>query len=149
MELEAARTLALSLMTKHGVDWEFGWDRARRRAGQTNFTDRKITLSRTLTELCTPEQVTQTVLHEIAHALVGPGHGHGPVWKNMAKRIGAQPQRCTGPDFPVSPAPWQAVCDSGHVHRRYRRPQRTVSCGLCSRTYSDRHVLAWKRVTAA
>lgn len=146
MELAAAHSLALTLFDKHGLDWGFGWDHARRRAGQTNFTHRKITLSKPLTLLCTEEQVRETILHEIAHALVGPDHGHGPVWKQMARRVGAQPRRLTAPDFPKAAAPWQAVCAAGHSHERFRRPTRPVSCGRCSRRFSREHLLTWVRV---
>ena len=145
MELESARRLALDLLERHGLDWEFGWDNARRRAGQTNYTHRKITLSKHLTPLCTEDQVRQTILHEIAHALVGPGHGHGRVWAEMAGRIGAEPTRLTGRDFPSVKAPWTATCAAGHVHERFRLPKNEVSCGYCSRSYSPRHVLAWTR----
>lgn len=145
MDLAAAHDLAASLMEEYGLDWDFGWDHARRRAGQTNYTHRKITLSKPLTLLCTDEQVRETILHEIAHALVGPGHGHGPVWKQMARRVGAQPRRLAAPDFPQAQAPWQAVCSAGHRHDRFRRPKNLVSCGRCSSRYSDKHLLTWVR----
>lgn len=32
--------------------------------------------------------IKKTILHEIAHALVGPGYGHGEVWINKAREIG-------------------------------------------------------------
>ncbi len=38
------------------------------------------------------EQVRDTVLHEIAHAIAGPEAGHGPLWKATARRIGATPR---------------------------------------------------------
>ncbi|WP_182353066.1 SprT-like domain-containing protein [Flaviflexus huanghaiensis] len=145
MELAAASHLATTLIASHGLDWEFRWDHARRRAGQANFTARRITLSKHLTELCTEEQVRQTVLHEIAHALVGPGHGHDAQWKRMARHIGADPRRVTGPDFPTVPAPWRATCSAGHTHQRFRLPTRDVSCGYCSSSYSPRHALSWVR----
>ena len=40
-----------------------------------------------------PEEVRDTILHEVAHALVGPGHGHDTVWKATAAQVGARPQR--------------------------------------------------------
>ena len=146
MELVPARQLALNLMAEHGLSWNFRWDRAKKRAGQTNFTTRTITLSKHLTQLCTEEQVRHTILHEIAHALVGHGHGHGPVWQAKAKELGTSPRRCTGPDFPVADAPWQGTCSAGHVHARYRRPKRPLSCGRCSRTFSEKHLLTWNYV---
>lgn len=146
MEPFAAQSLAVALLDKHGLDWTFGWDYARRRAGQTNFTLKKITLSKPLTLLCTKDQVRETLLHEIAHALVGPKHGHGPVWQKMARQVGAQPRRLTTPDFPKASAPWRAVCDVGHVHERFRRPKHEVSCGRCSRRFSTQHLLTWTRV---
>ena len=36
--------------------------------------------------------MTDTILHEIAHAIAGANAGHGPVWKAVAKRIGAAPR---------------------------------------------------------
>ena len=37
------------------------------------------------------ESIQDTVLHEIAHALAAPEAGHGPLWKTVARRIGAAP----------------------------------------------------------
>ena len=37
-------------------------------------------------------EIRDTVLHEIAHALVGPEARHGPEWKAIAKRLGATPR---------------------------------------------------------
>ena len=34
------------------------------------------------------EEVKNTLLHEIAHALVGPGHRHNRVWRQKAREIG-------------------------------------------------------------
>ena len=41
----------------------------------------------------TDEQILDTILHEIAHALVGPGHGHDDMWKQMCLMVGAKPDR--------------------------------------------------------
>jgi hypothetical protein len=40
------------------------------------------------------EEIVDTILHEIAHALVGPRHGHDTVWKAKCTDIGARPERC-------------------------------------------------------
>ena len=39
-----------------------------------------------------PDEVRDTILHEIAHALVGPGHGHDAVWKAKCVEVGAKPE---------------------------------------------------------
>jgi len=78
MDIPAVMDLAHDLMAANGVgDWDLGLDRARRRAGQTDHTRRRITLSRALMELYSPDEVRETVLHEIAHARVGAAHGFG------------------------------------------------------------------------
>ena len=60
-------------MEEAGVgDWELSLDRARRRAGQTDHTRRRLTLSHHLMSLYDEPQVRETILHEIAHARVGP-----------------------------------------------------------------------------
>ena len=41
------------------------------------------------------EEIRDTVLHEIAHAIAGPEAGHGPLWKATARRIGATPRAKT------------------------------------------------------
>jgi len=38
-----------------------------------------------------PAQITDTILHEIAHALVGSNHGHDRTWKLKAMEVGADP----------------------------------------------------------
>ena len=65
-----------------------------------------------------------TVLHEIAHALVGPGHGHGPTWKRKCLEVGAAPKRCGQADMPTGR--WTATCSScGATFDRHRRPPTT------------------------
>lgn len=39
------------------------------------------------------ERIKTTVLHEIAHAIVGHAHGHDRVWVNCCKSIGGDGER--------------------------------------------------------
>lgn len=96
MNLHEAETLAKTAMRAHGLyDWTFRFDRAKRRSGQTNYSTRTITLSAPLTQVRKVEEVRQTIGHEIAHALVGPGAGHGPVWKAKMRELGLKVERCS------------------------------------------------------
>jgi predicted SprT family Zn-dependent metalloprotease len=47
-----------------------------------------IELSRELTLSRTEDEVEQTIIHEIAHAVVGAGHHHDGVWLAEARRRG-------------------------------------------------------------
>jgi hypothetical protein len=89
------------------------------------------------------DDVRDTILHEIAHALVGPRHGHDATWAARARAIGCSGQRCVSPDSPTAPAAWLGVCPSGHTLERHRRPERVLTCGLCSPTFDLAHVYAW------
>ena len=95
MNLNEARTLATTAMTTHGLKgWTFKFNNQKSTMGLTKHYKRTIELSTLMTEHATREQVTATIGHEIAHALVGPGHGHGPVWKRQMLAMGLEPKRC-------------------------------------------------------
>jgi hypothetical protein len=86
MILKDAEALAQQLMSEHGLShWHFEFDRAVRRFGFCMYGIRTITLSRKFTLLNSEPEVRNTILHEIAHALVGPNHGHDKVWRTNAK----------------------------------------------------------------
>lgn len=88
MDLNAAHELARAIMDRNGLqDWTFQFDHAKRRLGQCQTTRRAITMSRYFVSAASEEQVTQTMLHEVAHALT-PGHHHDRVWLVMARSLG-------------------------------------------------------------
>lgn len=79
-EIEAYARLKLDEYGLH--DWQFGWDRARRRLGVCRLQEKSITLSIHFVRanLEAPHEIQDTVLHEIAHALAwGPPWGNGPM----------------------------------------------------------------------
>jgi predicted SprT family Zn-dependent metalloprotease len=145
MEIGEALALGAQLLRVHGLDdWRVGVDRAKTRAGVCRFDVREIALSGPLTRLLSPGEVRETLLHEIAHALVGPAHQHDAVWREQAARLGCAPQASMPSDAPRLVAPWVGTCPAGHTVQRHRRPQRPASCSQCSRTYDPRHQLRWQ-----
>src|SRR5436853_7647176 len=103
VNLYEAAHLARELLKQYGLhDWQFAFDHARRRFGRCDYTHRQITLSKTLTFLNPIEEVRDTILHEIAHALT-PGANHGPRWRAMCRQIGARPARCFAEEQVVTP----------------------------------------------
>ena len=86
---------ARKLMNEHGLQkWSLRFNSARRQLGACNYRKKEIVLSQIGSVHRTPEQTTDVILHEIAHALAGWEAGHGPKWKKIASRIGAIPRAC-------------------------------------------------------
>ena len=83
---------ARELMDRHGLhEWSLRFGNARKKLGECRAKEKLIVLSRAHAMGGAPGDVTDTILHEIAHALAGPKAGHGPAWKAIARRLGATP----------------------------------------------------------
>ncbi|WP_306213801.1 SprT family zinc-dependent metalloprotease [Actinoplanes sp. RD1] len=146
MDLTSARELAYGLMARHRLTgWRLVFDNARTRAGVCRSDRKEIGLSRVLTELYPEEQVRDTVLHEIAHALAGPKHGHDRVWRATAQRIGCSGTRCVPEDAPRAEGGFVGTCAAGHRTTAHRRPVRVRSCPKCSPTFDPAAIYTWTR----
>ncbi len=147
MTSHAAFLLAVRLMNEHGLHgWSFRFDHAKRRCGVCRFTSKTIQMSRHYVEHNDETIIRNTILHEIAHALVGPGHGHGPVWQAMALKVGARAVRCNAQAI-MPQGGWQATCGCcKYTYRRHRLRNRNAvySCGTCGK---ERGRLEWHRVS--
>lgn len=144
MDLTEARELAAGLMARHGLTgWRLTFDDAKTRAGICRPARKEIGLSRPLIRLYSPEQVTETVLHEIAHALAGARHGHDRVWRAIAVRIGCSGARCVPEDAPRIEGAWEGICPAGHRTTVHRRPVRVRSCTRCSPAFDQAALFAW------
>ncbi|MXX07831.1 MAG: SprT family zinc-dependent metalloprotease [Gammaproteobacteria bacterium] len=86
---------ARELMDRHGLtDWSFRFNDAEKKLGVCRYREKRILLSRGHAANGARDQVTDTILHEIAHALAGPRAGHGSDWKTVARQLGATPKSC-------------------------------------------------------
>jgi predicted SprT family Zn-dependent metalloprotease len=137
--------LARALLLAYGLrDWSFAFNRRKQEMGLCRFDDKCIELSLHFIERNPDEAIRDTLLHEIAHALVGPGHGHDRLWKQKCREIGARPERvCHEVNMPEGS--WQATCGNcGMVHHRHRRPKHLIGwhCRHCGRV---RGRLTWQR----
>lgn len=81
MDLTEAERLARKLMKRHGLPgWQFAFDYEKRADGVCHFNVDLIALNPAAVERGDEVGVRAIILHEIAHGLVGPGHGHDAVW---------------------------------------------------------------------
>lgn len=152
-DLNRVRIWANALITLH-LDpdtWSFGYDNAKTRAGLCTYNTKRITVSRYLASRYEDDEVHQILLHEVAHAIAGPRAGHGPRWLATARELGYEGKRTHSGTVADDLAPWVGTCPNGHVHYRYRKPNRAMSCGGCSRGFNRDHLISWQRrvVTAA
>lgn len=125
--------------------WSFAFDNAKRRAGVCDYTRRRISVSRYISARNDDDEVHQTLLHEVAHAMAGPGTGHGARWRRIAREIGYVGDTVHHGETPTELAPWVGRCPAGHTIYRYRRPTRPSSCPRCAPRYDRAHEFAWLR----
>lgn len=157
MQLQKAKSLALSLMKQHGlrgrdrkvvIEWSFEFNRAKQRFGVCKSGEKVISLSAPIVKLNDDHQVEQCLLHEIAHALAGPGHGHDKVWRAIATSIGDDGKRCYDGDAVVTPkGNYIGTCPNGHEYQRQKTPMlgKVSTCGQCSRRFNPLYKIVWKR----
>lgn len=151
MTLSEIEALALELMTEHGLiqkGWTLRFDNSKRRAGlccEDRLNGNYISLSKVLLPLHTNESVKNTILHEIAHALVGCKHGHNRVWVKKAKEIGCNGKRCYnnnafiegGKEAIIAQSKYTMTCPKcGKKSAAHRKPKRKKACGDCCRAHN-------------
>lgn len=139
---------AYLLLAKHGLnDWSFVFNRRRRAMGYCYSCSKTVELSIHFVERNSDEIIIDTLLHEIAHALVGAEHGHDDVWKAKCREIGAKPERYGEANMPHGR--WRARCGCcGKDFHRFRRPKRLqgwycLSCGF------ELGALVWRQLARA
>lgn len=116
--------LAAKLFQEHGLTdlgWRFDFSTSARRIGVCKHRLKLIEFS--LHRLGSDrDAIKDIILHEIAHALCGPQHGHDAYWRAMCVRIGAKPNRLSSETVTSKGYNFEICCsECGKVvARRYR-----------------------------
>ena len=136
---EAAR-LARTLMNQYlSKDWHFKFNRKKQVLGECDHKNKTIYLSTEYVKHAKEAQVRQTILHEIAHAMLDSGHGHDELWRNLFISIGGDgaQRRKAKIDFRYVGA-CDCVTDNEWAAHRMGKIKVTGTCPSC-----DSHV-TWK-----
>ena len=148
-ELDRVRVWAHALIALHlDRSWSFGFDHAKTRAGLCDYAAKRISVSRYLAAKYDDDEIHQVLLHEVAHAIAGSRAGHGARWRSIAHELGYEGKRLHDGESAHELAPWVGHCPAGHVHYRYRRPQRPLACGKCSRRFDPAFAISWAKRAA-
>lgn len=151
MKLSKAKTLAIELMQEWDLTprWSFEFDNAKRRFGCCKIGKKKITLSKHLTKRNKLEDVKDTILHEIAHALDYEDRGksdHSEHWKRWARKVGADDSRCydgdkiNGVEYKYYDYCPNCGQKSGR-HRARSHKKLLASCGQCSSGFDKNYMM--------
>lgn len=137
------KSLAKHLFEIHGLSssWKFEFDHAKSRMGVCRHRSKVISLSKyCITNPKIPmKEIKNTLLHEIAHALVGHAHHHNHVWKSKAVEIGCTGQTCH--TRVLTKYKYSIKCSCGQINtKRYKlhKNTRTLCCSHCSKRVSVR-----------
>ena len=87
-------------------------------------------------------EITDTLLHEIAHAIVGVRHQHDAVWRTKAREIGCTAERWHAVNH--TPARWVGACGCG---KRWLRQRLSRNLRLGARCGSCNGEISWRRNT--
>jgi predicted SprT family Zn-dependent metalloprotease len=160
--IEEVRNMARPLMDAHGLShWLLVFDNAKSRAGQCQYpfwhagvrTPGKISLSRHFVRLNSMERIRLTLVHEMAHAIVGNAHGHDRVWRAKCLALGGDGKaRFTENDTVMALGKYTGLCPTNpaHTYQRHRMTEnmrrRTLYCRHCTTaTDRERGRLTWRR----
>lgn len=110
-----------AMMNEHGLiekGWTFEINNSKRIMGLCKHNIKTLNFSGNFLRSDMSE-IKNCILHEIAHALAGPGHGHDSYWKAVARSIGCTGDRCYEVEDVVNIA----------------KPQFYLQCPTCNRKW--------------
>lgn len=128
--IESILKTAQGLIKLHGLKkWRFKFDQSTRRAGCCNYRNKLISISFNFARTGSDEDIRDTLLHEIAHALVGKKHSHDAVWKAKARGIGCSGERTHRLQF--APPRYNVTCENQCWKQTAERRNARLICRTC------------------
>lgn len=120
-------------MEKWGLtEWEYGYRNWKRTLGLCVHREQVLYFSLPYVDNNSQDMLLDTIRHEIGHALLGPGYGHGIVWQRLAAQVGYIPKRCNTSDKLIMPKLWVINCNCAIKPGWYRKPRGiNYRCRVC------------------
>jgi hypothetical protein len=162
-ELDNVKSQAEDVLTQYNLidaGWGFTWkDEPKTYLGVCNFKYKQISLNKRWIKVLPPEEITDVILHEVAHALVGARERHNNVWKSKCKEIGARPSARS--DFS-----WGSQQKDLEMYEKlgikkwipkyimtcpecgkesYTQKNTPTSCGRCSNVYDEKYKMVVRK----
>ena len=147
-DLQVIAARASAWLVAHQLEgWSFQFDHATRRAGCCNYQTQVISLAHAYARAASDAEIDDTLLHEIAHALVGKAHGHDQLWRAKAVALGCSGHRCH--DVQCTPPRYIVTCVNACWVTTAERRQRGAVCRTCQgrvryATYTEHR---WQQAT--
>lgn len=135
--------LAKELIQKHCPDYKFEWFTKKKTIGYCNWKTKIINLSISFVEynLDKPEEIIDTIIHEISHALT-PRDGHGKKWKAKCIELGCTPKRVCQVKLNKPKGKYTLMCKTcGYTNEYYRKLKNIKSCPRCDNKFNPKYIL--------
>lgn len=141
MKEEFVKKLVHFLFKKYNLEgWNFAFDDRKRIIGHCIYSKRTIYLSRNFVRLNNLLHIKATLLHEIAHALVGSGYGHrGLLWKQTCKQLNISSRYYYSNNI-ILEYKWKGTCP--RCKKEWKRHRRVANgfCPVCNKK------IKWERI---
>jgi hypothetical protein len=136
--------LAEAEIKRHNlVGWRFRFNTNKTRLGVCRYDRKTIEVSVHVLPMGL-KRATQVVAHELAHAIVGHGHGHDAVWRAKAIALGDTGERCG-----VMNVERTVVGTCRHCNFTVKRHRRIRgACPKCRHLPIHERMIEWDRLTS-
>ena len=135
MEMSDAKVLGDRYLKEFKLDnWEIGFqNKYDALATCYHAPIQEIKLSKWFVKFNSNDEISKTLLHEIAHALVGSGLGHSRAWSEKAKEIGViNPTEFRDTSTLNRPEPnYTGKCNCLIKFKRTKKRKSNGFCSIC------------------
>lgn len=126
--------------------WRFGFNRSKTIHGSCYYHRKEIRLSKYLTEINDEDEIRNTILHEISHAILPPSFGHNKVWKMLFIYLGGDGRVIASERAKFLNGKYIYSCPNcGYEYHRFKVITKlNYYCVDCFKTYKERYILKLK-----